>query len=65
MATYEIEVTTSFQPINVGSPGSPLNTNLEVYNGKVGLIIPTDFPGDIPGGVINERAGVRAPISSK
>ena len=27
--------------------------NLEVYNGKVGLIIPNDFPAEIPGGVIN------------
>jgi FtsP/CotA-like multicopper oxidase with cupredoxin domain len=53
MATYEIEIKTTQQNLDVGSPGSPLNANLEVYNGKVGLIIPNDFPAEIPGGVIN------------
>ncbi|MHC9511967.1 multicopper oxidase domain-containing protein [Kangiella sp. M94] len=54
MATYEIEIKTSQQPMDIGPPGAPLNANnLELYNGKVGLIIPNDFPTEIPGGVIN------------
>ena len=47
------EIKTSKQTLDVGPPGSPLNANLEVYNKKVGLIIPNDFSGEIPGGVIN------------
>lgn len=54
MATYEIEIRTTQQSIDVGPPGSPLiANNLEVYNGKIGLMIPNDFPTEIPGGVIN------------
>ncbi len=54
MATYEIEIKTSQQTIDVGSPGAALNANnLEVYNNKIGLIIPNDFSAEIPGGVLN------------
>ena len=55
MATYEIEIRTTIQPLDVGPPGGPamMANNLEVYNGKIGLIIPNDFPAEIPGGVIN------------
>jgi FtsP/CotA-like multicopper oxidase with cupredoxin domain len=54
MATYEIELKISQQTLDVGSTGVPLiANNLEVYNEKIGLIIPNDFPAEIPGGVIN------------
>ncbi|MCX2743713.1 multicopper oxidase domain-containing protein [Mangrovivirga sp. M17] len=56
MATHEIELKTSIASINVGSPGVSgelIANNLEVYNGKMGVIIPNDFPVEIPGGVIN------------
>ncbi len=54
MPTYEIEIRTTQQTLDLGPPGSPLIAkNLEVYNGKIGLKIPDDFPVEIPGGVIN------------
>jgi len=54
MATYELEIKASQQSLDVGSPGAPLlANNLEVFNGKIGLIIPNDFPTEIPGGVVN------------
>lgn len=54
MATYEISITVSQQPVILGPPGSTMTTQLEVYNGKVGLNIPDDFPTEIPGGVLNQ-----------
>jgi FtsP/CotA-like multicopper oxidase with cupredoxin domain len=48
MATYEIEIRTTLQTLDVGPPGAPVMANLEVYNGKIGPIIPNDFPA-IPG----------------
>lgn len=49
MATYEIELRTTQQSLDVGSPGASLMANnLEIYNGKIGPIIPYDFP-EIPG----------------
>ena len=48
MATYEIEIRTTIQTLDVGPPGSPLMAELEVYNGKIGPIIPNDFAA-IPG----------------
>ena len=53
--TYEIEIRTTQQPKNVGSPTSALNANnLEVYNDKIGLVIPDDFPAEIPSGRLIE-----------
>ncbi len=53
MATYEIGIVISQQPMDVGSPGASLvANNLEVYNEKIGLVIPHDFPAEIPPGVI-------------
>ena len=52
--TYEIEIRITQQSLDIGPPGSPFfANNLEVYNGKIGLKIPDDFPTEIPGGVIN------------
>ena len=48
MATYEIEIRTTLQTLDVGPPGAAAMANLEVYNGKIGPIIPNDFPA-IPG----------------
>ena len=53
MATYEIEIKVSKQTKNIGPPGVTLDANLEVYNDKVGLIIPDDFLMEIPGGILN------------
>lgn len=53
--TYEIEIRTTQQMVNVGSPTALLNaTNVEVFNNKIGLVIPDDFPVEIPSGRLIE-----------
>jgi len=55
MATYEIEIRTTQQMFDVGPPTSALiANNLELYNNKVGVVIPDDFPVEIPSGKLIE-----------